>query len=92
MPEYKQVTTKDGKILHYKDGRLTSKADYEVNKQPTVKTVDEKLADAEKKMCIFCGKSATRTKWLNGEVIRLCNDDYLNHTSGEIAEQVRKTN
>lgn len=40
--------------------------------------------------CLFCGEPATRKRFVNQRIANLCEDDYSSHTTGEIAEQIRK--
>lgn len=57
-------------------------------------TVDPNLSDAPQlkqgKLCIFCGHTATTSKYINGKTSLLCQDDWTNNTTGEIAAQMRK--
>lgn len=40
--------------------------------------------------CIFCGEPATRIRFVNLQNAKLCDNDYSNHTTGEIAAQMRE--
>lgn len=42
------------------------------------------------KKCIFCGKDATRTRFINLEVANLCLEDHQNHTTGQVAAQMKE--
>jgi hypothetical protein len=42
------------------------------------------------KDCIFCGEPATRKRFVNLQIANLCETDYNNHTTGEIAAQIRE--
>lgn len=90
---YTKKLAKNGRTLHYKNGRLCSKVEYEANAVPDTKeevSVEDKLKATEGHKCIFCGGPGHKTKWINAEVVRLCDSDYYEHTTGEIAEQMRK--
>lgn len=92
---YKKVETKNGRTMYYKDGKLCSKKEYEANavREPKEEpSVEQKLKASESRRCIFCNGPGTKTKWINGKVIRLCEGDYLEHTTGEIAAQMREVN
>lgn len=60
---------------------------------PDPETVDEantvKAQSPQSKICIFCKKESSRTKFINLETVYLCDEDYESHTTGEIAEQMR---
>lgn len=84
----KTITTKTGREMHYLDGKLISQAKFE-----ELQTIDQANTDAITKAgCVFCGEPTTRSKLINLKVIRLCEDDYLSKTTGEIAQQLRGTN
>lgn len=40
--------------------------------------------------CIFCGEPATRIRFVNLQNAKLCEEHYSNHTTGEIAAQMRE--
>ncbi len=62
-----------------------------------IETVDEgsgqsgqSKQEPESKDCIFCGGYGNRSKFLNGKKVPLCEEDWLNHTTGEVVAQMNK--
>lgn len=60
-------------------------------------TVDQEQVDEAQseqnelpKGCLFCGEEATRQRYVNQQIVVLCDKDYETHTTGELAEQIRK--
>jgi len=63
---------------------------------PDPETVDETPStapqlDSNKNVCIFCGDESSKTKFLNLQTVHLCEEDYQNHTVGEIVSRVKTT-
>lgn len=58
-------------------------------------TIDNevKLTKSEdRKTCIFCGEPSTRIRYINQQNAKLCDEDYNNNTTGEIAAQMNRVN
>lgn len=69
----------------------------ETDESEPTETVDDapdttlKLGKSEDRTtCIFCGEPATKIRFVNGQNVKLCVEDYDNHTTGEIAAQMRE--
>lgn len=109
MITYKRKDAKNGRVMYFKNGKMTSPSeipqsilnqltpDTEISvdspapKQMGVKDKEEPAKPASKEPCVFeCGKPATRRRFLNMQIIRLCDEDYEGHTTGEIVAQSRK--
>lgn len=95
---YEEKIAKNGKVMHFKDGKLISYDKYlegislqgvqetVVNQPPPV---EESKVEASKD-CIFCGSESKRRKFVNLKIVHLCEEDYLTKTTGEIAERIRE--
>lgn len=61
--------------------------------QETVDAIAENEAQskksAERKTCIFCEEPATKQRYINQRLAKLCDADYESHTTGEIAVQLK---
>jgi hypothetical protein len=42
------------------------------------------------KECVVCGEPATQQKFLNGEIIGVCRQDFLFTSTGKIAQAIRE--
>lgn len=74
----KIVTTKTGRQMYYVDGKLTSKENY-----------DKIMSGTEtSRVCLFDSNEGVRSKFVNFQTVRLCEDHYQHKTTGEIAMEL----
>lgn len=95
---------KNGKMVKKADipaeilPRLEDGVELQMGSQPEAdETVDEHASlpgesesEVVGKDCIFCGKEATKQRFVNLKIAPLCEDDYESHTTGEIAAQINE--
>jgi len=71
------------------------------NPEPTPEPVPEPPKEAEPvkeeskitpppKICVFCGNPSETSRFVNLQTVNLCQEHYLNKTTGEIVEKLRK--
>lgn len=100
----KPMFFKDGKLISKKDipaVELYILSGVDRNMAEQLAAQDAQTIDAapsegpqlnQAKVCIFCKQAATTSKYINGETGLLCQDDWMNHTTGEVAAQMRASN
>lgn len=102
---YSKKTSKNGRVLYFKDNKLTSvnaipegvavldrdmTLDEPVHENANVNT--EEPEDLEPSIeCVFgLDHPADRVKFLNQRTIHLCDEHYTSNTTGEIAQRLRE--
>lgn len=87
---YKQSKGPRGRYLYFKNGKMISKKDIPEDILQTMEP-GKPVSDAspEFQKCIFCGSLSTDPKYINGQKVNLCLDDYHGKTTGECVEQLR---
>lgn len=58
-----------------------------VDTQPNNEQESNQSKDSK---CIFCRKPATRTRFVDLKTAKLCEEDYNNHTTGEVVARLRE--
>lgn len=86
---YKLVEGKNGK-RYMKDNKFVS-----VNSIP-ISELEKLFGKVEPKRttgkeCIFCGQQSRFTRFVNVQVVYLCDQDYYDQTVGKIAQRMRET-
>jgi hypothetical protein len=96
MPTYKVSPGPKGRQLFFKaeEGKgfkMISKSSIPEDVLSTMelqKPVNDQAPEFRK--CIFCGALGTEQKFINGEMIDLCLNDYQSRTTGEVVERLRE--
>lgn len=84
---YRKIPTKTGKFRYSRDARFIKKEDIHPDILTKLETQDE--VEDQGKYCLFCQKSTTWMKLLNGQLVYLCKEHYHNKRMGQIAEKLR---
>jgi len=78
-----------GRSIYFLDGKLVSAKSIPQNELDKLNGAVVETTPVPK-VCIFCGEYGTEEKFINLQTLYLCNEDYLNKTSGEIVHQLNK--
>ncbi len=84
----KTTLDKNGKRMYFIDSKVTSKKKYEETMGKFIEPVEPKGVEVIMR-CPFDDKDGTRSKFVNLQEIRLCEDHYQRKTTGEIAAAIR---
>lgn len=93
----KVVESKKGRLMYFNNNKLVSHDEYDRLKGlEGIESTPEPEAPAgsstpllPQRICVFCGEVATRTKYLDQQIVWICEDDYYSHTTGEVVAQAR---
>lgn len=85
---YKVLNTKRG-YRYLKDGKLTAKAKIPEEVLHRLHS-DEIVKDTPNKTCVICGAYATESRFVNGQAIELCEQDFYNLNIGQIVQHLNR--
>ena len=100
---YSVKTAKNGRIMYYKNGRLTKKES--IPEDAAVRDLDFELETVDatqgeqttisseanpEKTCVFEDGPGDFVRFVNGQYVNLCDDHYHNSTLGKIVQQIRE--
>lgn len=104
MTKYKRTDTKNGRVMYFVDGKMTSKNDIPTEILGSLHANSVLNADIlpkqdhftkpemkliNRKKCIFDDGEAVTERFINEQLIGLCKEHKQGMTTGKIAEAVR---
>ena len=101
--KYELKIARGGQKFYYKNGRLTKRIKVpqeelvKLHREHEVETVDATvdetdMVDSEplENDCLMCGETATRTRFVNLQLVHVCEEHYFNCTLGQLVIKLRE--
>lgn len=93
---YKKIQNSAGRTMYYRDNKLVKTAEVPIYILES-KIFGEPIEVAEmpdttrpERNCIFCGQDGKYSKFIHGQVVYLCEEDYINKTTGQVGGKVKE--